>query len=262
LFSNRGPAARRRRRRKEENDDAGQQAWLPRNIGNLTQKRRNASGIYQPRTLRKDHLVDNIPHAKVLARRNCPSDLRISLSNSGTTMTDLEESRILSTVSVKRINRASIAKMNNIKKPGETKNVDLQSEKHRDSNGNSSVTQHSVVTVVRVKRVPHMEETDKYNSNTSQQDTLSATSTIPKKTTQVNVTKVPRSKTPKTQRPRATSVGNVSIIQLEPLPIRMRSLTNQSQMSTLATEGKTKKGNGIVVTKIPRKIAALHSHPP
>ncbi len=254
LFSNRSPAARRRRRGKAENDVAVRQTWLPQNIANLTQKRQDVSGIYQPRTLRKDHLVDNIPYAKDLTA------LHISLSDSATTMTDLEESKISSTISVKRIRRASIVKMNNKEKPDKTENVDIKSENHRDNNGNSAVTQRSAVTIVRVKKVPNMEETYKSTSNTSRQEMLSATSTIPKKTAQVNITKISRSNTPKTQRPRAASVGNVDIVQLNKSSVEMQPIRNHSKTSTLATNGKANTGNGVVVTKIPKKLTALHSY--
>jgi hypothetical protein len=193
LFSNSSPAARRRRQRKVENDGVEQQNWLPQNIVDRARKRRDVSGICQPRALKKDHLVD------------------------------------------------------------------IKPENHRDNNGNTSVTQYSAITAVRVKNVTNMDETAKSNSNTSRQENLSATSIMPRKTAQAFVAKIPRSKTTKNQHLRAASVGNVGIDQLDKSCVEMGPIANHSKTSMLATDGKAYTDNRAVVTKISRKLTAFHS---
>jgi hypothetical protein len=273
-----------------------EQTWVPQNIANLAQRRRNVNGIYEPRrTLSKDHLVHNVPHVKDRTFSNASSNLHISWSDSATTMTDVEESRVSSIVSVKRIRRASIAEMNNIEKPGEVKNVDIKLENYRDNKGNDSAIRRSAVTVVRVTRVSIMDETDKSNSNTSREETSSATSTISKKTPQVNVTRISRSETDKsmpntsqqktpsakstiskktsevkvtkisrnktatTQRRRSSSVGNLSIIHLDRSSIEMQLMANRLKTPMFSTNSKANKGNGVTVIKLPRKLTASQS---
>ncbi len=246
---------RRRQRRKEEND-SGQQTFLPYlNITNLARKARATSRIHQPRTLSKDHPIDNIPRVQDPMTNYSSTNWRISFTESTTLTTDLEESGVSWAAVVKRIKRAEIAKVNSIKKLNEAEDVHIKSTNHRDSNRNTSDIQHSSVTVFRMNKVSNMDKMNESNLNASQQKTSSMTSIIPTKSIQVNVIKIPRNKTIKNKRPRAASVGNLNIIQLDKSSMEMQSIKNHSEMSKHASDIKANIGNGVTVMKIPRKPA-------
>jgi hypothetical protein len=104
-----------------------------------------------------------------------------------------------------------------------------------------------------------MNETEKRNSNALRQGTLNAASTIPSKPIQVNVIKIPRNKTSTSQRRRASSVGNVSIIHLEKPSVEIRSIADRSKTSASTVDGKQKTSNGVIVTKLSKKSTAAHS---
>jgi hypothetical protein len=293
LFSNRGPAARRRRQR-NKGIDATQRIFSSRKqVVNTARKGRAVSRLYKPRTLSKDNLTDNkLPNNdRILS--NSPSDMRIRLSESTAVTTDIDESRAQSTVSVKKIRRSSMAQENNIEKPNvneniaerrvqstvsvtkirrlnmakenntekpiETENMDKKPINNRNSNENLRDIQRSAMTVFRMNKVSNMDETEKKNSNAVRQGTLSAVSTIPSNTTQVNVIKIPRNKTSTSQRRRASSVGNVSIIHLEKPSVEIRSIADRSKTSASTVDGKQKTSNGVIVTKLSKKSTAAHS---
>jgi hypothetical protein len=176
-------------------------------------------------------------------------------------MTDVEDKTIVSSeVSVKRIKRSSIIKANNNKKLNEIEDVDINPTNQRHSNGNISAIPRSTVTGPRMNKLPNMAGKNRKNSNVTLETNLSTASTIPLKTVKVNVTKIPRSKTGKTQRPRASSVGNISSIHLKNPFIEMGPITNNSKSSMLATNGKANTGNGVTVTRVTRKRTTSHSH--
>jgi hypothetical protein len=132
-----------------------------------------SSKILKSSTPSKDYLICNASHSQDNINSVSSLDLRISLSDSNlsepvTTMTDTNDNRISSTISVERSKRADIAQPNEI-------------ENHLDNSGNSQGIKRSSVTVRRTNKVSDLDETNKRNSIPTQQETLSASSAIPSK---------------------------------------------------------------------------------
>jgi hypothetical protein len=253
LFSfNSGPGARRRRQKQTEKDDVRQKTFLSLNIGDLLRKRGTIDRLYQPRTLSKDDLVGNIPAVRDSMTSHSPLDMRLKPSNPLIAVTNVEEHRVSSTVSVKKISRASIDKMNS-EKPNEIKSAQIKPDNNGNKSGSTSATPHSAVTVIRVNKVSSMDDIDKINSNTTRQNTPRAISRISKKTGIVNVTKLLRIKSNKAQRPRAVSAGNVSVTHVHRSSIQMQPLANRAKTSMPVPNSKANTGNGVTVIKLPRK---------
>ncbi|CAF1088063.1 unnamed protein product [Rotaria sp. Silwood1] len=169
-------------------------------------------------------------------------------------MTDVEDHRISSTVTVKRIHRATIEQLNNITKSNETENVNTISTKHND---NSRITQYSTVTVLRV---PKLNEVNQSNSITPQQKTLSASSVKSSKINQVKIIKIPRNQSAIYQRTRAISLDNISTIDLNKHLIALQPTTN-AKTASLSTNINAHKGNRVTVTKLLRQCTNLQSRP-
>ncbi len=146
-----------------------------------------------------------------------------SLSDSATVLTDLEEHRISSIVS-------EIANMNNIQKFNQSRNADINSANNYDDNdGNSLPIQHPTVTVLRMNRLPNIDETIKRSSSVNRPQASRVTSTTSSKTIQVNLVKLSGIKSTTNRRFRAASVGNVSVIHVHRSSIEMRPIVRKNQ---------------------------------
>ncbi len=257
MFFNRGPAARRRRK-KNYAEGGEQQTVLWRNRPDLTQPIRAIRQLYQPSSLSNDPLVNSTRRATM---SSFPTDLSRSLCDSATVLTDLEEHKTSSTVSVKKISRSDIANMNNIQKFNQSRNADINSAKnYDDSDGNSLASQHPTVTVLQMNRLPNTDKTNKRISSVNRPQASSGISTTPSKTAQVNLDKLSRIKSTTYRRPRAASVGNVSVAHVDRSSIEMRTIANHSKTSMPATDYNVNTGNGVRVTKLPRRLRTTKSH--
>jgi hypothetical protein len=217
--------------------------------------------MHQPTTSIEDHLIDNISHAKDPMNSSSRSALHMSLSEPTTIMTDAEDETIVSSaVSVKRIKLSSIRKVKNTEKRKETENADIKPINPLDNNGNISAILRSAVSGLPMNKLPNMDETKKVNSSITLETTLSASSTIPLKTGKVKVSKIQGSKIIKNQRPRASSVGSISNIQLDKSSIVVRPMADHSKASMLAVDGKANTSSGVTVRKVLRKRTTSHSH--
>jgi hypothetical protein len=261
LLLNRGPAARRRRQKQVKKDDVGQENFVYRNLADLTRTRGAIDRLYQRRIFSRDHPVDNILTARDRMTSHSPSDMRISFSKSSTVLTTLEECRASATVSVKYVSRSGIEKVNIIEKPNGIKNAQMKTLNNSNGHGNTSANPRSAASVVRVNRMPSMDDTDPTNLNTNRQKTSSAISTISKKTSQVNATKVSRIKSTKIQRPRASSFANVSVIHVDISSIEMQPLSNRAKTSMSAADRKANTGNSVTVKRVSRKLSTSESVP-
>ncbi|CAF3860076.1 unnamed protein product, partial [Rotaria sp. Silwood1] len=256
------PAARRRRRRKSK-EEVIERASESRLISHELEKITTPKKIGKSNTPMKDYPVDNAVHSHNNMNSTSPSDWCIRLSDSNfsetvTPMTDREEHRTSSTVSVKRIKRVTIEEPNNTTKLDETENFDIEPANHRENSENSRIIRRSTVTVLRVSK---SNEVNQNHSITSQQNILSASSAKSLKLDQIKVIKIPRSQSTVDQRTRATSVGNVVNIPLRKSFIEMRSITDLSKTAALATNINVYKDNPVTVKKLPRKSTNLQSRP-
>jgi hypothetical protein len=213
----------------------------------------------------KDRLSGNILHAKDSMTGYSPSDLRINLPDSSTLVTDVDEEEYIvsSEVSAKKIKRTNTMNMNNTENLNETKDSDIQPGNHRARYGNNAAIRRPSVTALGMNKLPNTDETNNRNLSVTQQNTRSTILTMPSNNAQViNASRIPRNKTSKTQRPRAASVSNVSTIHLDKSSIEKQTIADRSNAPTGATHGKANTSNGVVVTKISRKLAASQSYCP
>ncbi len=254
---NRAPGARRRRRRKEEKDDVGEKTFLPRGIVYPTRKQGAIDQMYRSTASSTVHMLDKTSHVEDSMTSNLPTDLHLRLSGSTTVMTDIEKSRISSTVSVKKVKQSDIKNMNNIQKVNEMKKVDIKSANEGDSNGNNSATQQPIIIVVRVKKGSNIDGINTSSLNTAQQENLNVRSTARKITSRVNVTKLPRTKSTETQRPRVTSIS--SVIHVPKSSIEMQSTVKRSKSSVPTIDTKVKRSSGVTVIKLPRNLSSSKS---
>jgi hypothetical protein len=185
--------------------------------------------MYQPSLLSNDSLVSSTLRAKNSMMNTFSEDLSRSLSDPATFMTDLEEHRVSSTVSVKKFRRFDIANMDNIQNVKKNKNADIKSfNNENDSNENrSSVFRRPTVSVLRMNRSLNTDETKKRSSSVIQPQASSMISITPPKNAQVDLTKRPRIKSNANRRPRAASVGNVSVIHIDRSSIEMQSIVRK-----------------------------------
>jgi hypothetical protein len=194
-----------------------------------------------------------------------PSNLHISLPDSTTRVTDVEKEQhnVSSTVSVKRIKRSDMMNMNNTENLDETKESDIQPGNHRDRHENNAAIRRPSVTVLGMNKLPNTDKTNRRNLGVTQQNARSTMLTMPSNNAQnINATRIPQNKTSKSQRPRAASVGDVSTIHLDKSSIEMQTISDRSKAPTGAAHGKANTSNGVVVTKISRKLAASQSYCP
>jgi hypothetical protein len=120
--------------------------------------------------------------------------------------------------------------MDNIQKFNQSRNADINSANNDDDNDrNSSAIQHPTVTVLRMNRLPNIDETIKRSSSVNRPQASRMTSTIPSKTIQVNLAKPSGTKSTTNRRPRAASVGNVSAIHVDRSSIEMRPIVRKNQ---------------------------------
>jgi hypothetical protein len=219
----------------------------------LTQRRQAISRIYQPSALSNDSLLNSALGGKNSMMSTFSAHLTRSLSDPASVLTDLEEHKVSSTVSVKKVRRFDIANMDNIQNLNEIKNTYIKSFNSGDDNdGNNSSIQRPTVTVLGMNRLPNTVETNKRRS--------SMISTAPSKTAQINLTKLSRIKSTTNRRPRASSVGNVSVIHVDKSSIKMQPIGNRSETSMPATNHKMNTGNGVRVTKLSRRLGTTQSH--
>lgn len=232
-YTNRGPGARRRRRRKTEKDDQKQDIFLLQNIEHLSSSKQTNSRIHQRRTSSYDYPFDRILHHQESVIDNSTINYRKSSSEGSTVITNVDDERIISsTVSVQRVKRTSLAKNDTIRDVNETQD---------DGDANESIpdSRRRRVSVTRVNRMYDTMKTDDNNLNVASQVLMRSISAIPTKNVQVNVIQVPKNQRITKQRARALSAGNISVSGLDRSSMEMRTLA--------------KRGNGVTVTKIPRK---------
>ena len=253
FFFIRGPAARRRRQRKTHKDTVGQSDFLSRNIGNLARRQRAFDRIYEPRTPSTDRLVDNVLSARDPSGSRSLSNMRVSLADSVPVATHVEENRVSSTVSVRKIRRTSIANANNMENPNGTKSTQINSVNANNNDNKSSATPRSAVTVRRVNKISNADETDKTDLDATVQEIPNVAPTVCKETAQVKVTKLPRIKSTKRQSSRAASADSVNVIHVNRSSLEMQPVASRSRTLTTATDCKANTSNGVTVTKISRK---------
>ncbi|CAF4485428.1 unnamed protein product, partial [Rotaria sp. Silwood2] len=257
-----GPAARRRRRKSKKKDTC-ERSSESRLITNELERITASRKILKSNTPTKNCLTYNKVNPRDNMNNASPSDLRISLADSNfskevTNLTDKEEQRVSSTVSVKRVKRATIEPLNNTEQLNETENVHIKSPNHLEDSENSRIIRRSAVTVLRVSR---LDEANQNNSITPQQSILSASSVKSSKLDQVKVIKIPRNQSALNPPTRAVSVGNVITIKSDKSFIEMKPIIIRSNTASLATNINVHKGNRVTVTKLPRKSTTLQSRP-
>ncbi|CAF4379571.1 unnamed protein product [Rotaria sp. Silwood2] len=186
------------------------------------------------------------------------NDVLSSYSDGVTTTTDIEETRILSTVSIKRINHATIQQLHDTEKLIDNAEPNSKLPNHIDNSDDSQSIRCSAVSVVRV---PKLSLPNQNNSIISEQNTSSTSLSKLLKLNQVKVTKISRKQSTLSQRARALSVDNISTIHIgKPFSV-MQSLTNESTAASIATNINIHKGNRVTVKKLPRKSNISQSRP-
>ncbi|CAF3486532.1 unnamed protein product [Rotaria sp. Silwood1] len=249
-----GARSRRRRRQlKEENTCA--RAFDSRLTTFELERQTASSKIFKSNTPTKDYLINNTVNHQNSTGHIFSEDSRINLfdsaySNEVTTITDIEESRVSSAVTVKRMSRATIQQLHDMEKLNENAKPNSKLPNHIDNTDDSQIIGRSPVTVVRI---PKLNLSNQNISITSQQNTSSASSSKLSKLNQVKVTKIPRKQTTLSQRARALSADNISTIHIGKPFVVMQPLTNHSKTASIATNIKMHKDNRVTVRKLPRK---------
>ena len=169
----------------------------------------------------------------------------LNLPDSVISLTNVEKKRNQSAVSVKKLPQSEIANMTNIHQlnPNKAKGDDH----HLD---NDSIYPSSTVNVIRVMRVPNLTGTDNDNSDL---DEKNISSRKWKKFDRVRITKLPRSKSSRTQRPGSTSIEQFSM--------EMKPITDHAKRSAASSsdrQGYT--NNGVKVNRVSRRIVSTRSY--
>lgn len=240
---NRYPGAKRRRRR-NSSDERGTMQWSE--TGNLSWKRTLFTRMRGPSSLGSESFADHtlrtecsiLDNSSVLSQSRSPATI--------TVIADIDDQRISSAVSVRKVSQAEIAKMDYLQKAMSKKN---SHGNPLDNDQNSSVNSQSTVKVVRVKKVPHMDEIDESNLNDIPLEDLSARS---RQSDRVPVTRVYRSQSSKCPRPRASSASGTSVIHVHRSLREVEPRVNQSRISRTRS--------AVIVKRVPRQSLTARSN--
>ena len=243
FFLNRYPGARRRRRR-SSTDERGTMQWG--HIDKLTWKRARFTRMREANSCSIESSADNKLLAECSILDKALVDVHLRPSASVTVITDVDGQRISSAVSVKRVTQAEIAKMDNIQQCISKKNPHVNS---LDNEKYSTRISGPMVKVVRVKKAPHMDETDESNMNNIPLEDMSTTSKPPDR---VPVTRVRRNQSRQGPRHRASSAGSISVIRVNRSLLEVQSGVNRSKTSRTSS--------AVTVKRVPRRIVTARSN--
>lgn len=232
---NRYPGAKRRRRR-NSGEERGTMQWYY--TRNFPWNRAVFTRMREPSSLGSASFADS---SSLVSHARSPATISI--------ITDIDDERISSAVSVKKVSPAEIAKMDPLQKPMSKKNPH---PKPLDNDKNSSISSQPTVKIVRVKKVPHMDETDESNKNNIPLEDLSSRS---KQSDGVPVTRIHGGQSNKQRpRPRASSAGSVSVIHVNRSSREVQSRVNRSKIS--------RTGSAVTVKRVPRRVVTAQSNQP
>ncbi|CAF4293067.1 unnamed protein product, partial [Rotaria sp. Silwood2] len=256
-------ACSRRQRRKLKEEYICARAIDSRLTSFELEKQRASRKIFKSNIPTKDYLINNTVHhqnntSHIFSQDSSANLFDSAYSDGVTTTTDIEETRILSTVSIKRINHATIQQLHDTEKLIDNAEPNSKLPNHIDNSDDSQSIRCSAVSVVRV---PKLSLPNQNNSIISEQNTSSTSLSKLLKLNQVKVTKISRKQSTLSQRARALSVDNISTIHIgKPFSV-MQSLTNESTAASIATNINIHKGNRVTVKKLPRKSNISQSRP-
>lgn len=204
LDSDRSPGARRGLKKNRENDGANSKNL---DFKNLFDRMRSLATIdrkYEPTLSDKDFLIDHDSNIKSALNAHSPIDMRRVYSGSPNALTDGEQHRIPSTVSVRKTKRADLESVDNVEKFHESKTAYLQSTNDDDHTGK--------------------------NSNRIEPQIASLQTTVKQKNVPVHITKIPRHESSRDQRSRALSAGKLYVTHAD---------GSSTELETTATRVKT-----------------------
>jgi hypothetical protein len=265
LFSNRKHAVKRRRQ-KDTIERLQPQIITPRNTGNIIRKNCIPNRFHAIDKSRKNYLNYNVSNTTDGMNDTSLSELPVNFSDSvapqsANTTINSEDNKNLSKSSVKRIRGVNISRVNNIEKPAESGNTWIKPPNYQDANERILPTQHSAAIVRKVNKSAKLNETNNSQNDKSQtidQEKLriSSKSTSTSKIAPVNVIKIPQTKVDITQRERSSSMGSISVIQLNKSSVKMKPIADQFKTTSLTRNQKRNATSRVTVTKIPKDSAA------
>lgn len=198
---------------------------------NLTQKGPHFTRLLQSTSSNNESFNNNkLPTVHPGTRSPPLTNFDSKISDSTAVLTETEDRRIPTTVSVKKVSRVEPLNMSN--------NQQLNESKVKDD-----INRPTTVNVVRLKRVPNLNATDEGTP----EDVSNETS---KQFDQVTVTKLSRKKSSKSQRSRSASSTSVDQLNME-----MQPIVNPTKKSVAPTTDPQVK-----VSKVPRRLGTTQSY--
>lgn len=279
IFFNRYPGARRRRR-KEAKEKDHEHVFDRAVIRNESELKVLPKRLRSPGTSHKDSTpYDVLKHQESLNSRSS-GQLNKSWSPSNnsellTTLTDIDEHRISSTVSVKRIKRADLNRLEDSQSPNKSEDLDNKSKDPLSPRHNSNLVRRSTVSVIRVSKSDLANSTSptqpeqRPSASTVQSSTSSAVrvtriprsqstvSRYPPSSSAVRVTRINRSQSTVNQPRRSLSINSIGVADVNKNVIKIKPMKPSIQASSANGNVKEKKGNGVTVTKIARRSVSL-----
>lgn len=193
----------------------------------------------------KDFLIDNDSNSKSSLNAHSPINMRRVFSGSTNVLTDGDQERIHSTVSVRKIKRADLEPVNNVDKFNESKTTYLQSTSIDDNREENSNIQRFGVTVARVIKSANIEKSNKINSNRIEPQIASLEATAGQKNVLVHVIKIPR--------PRTSSAGKTNVTHADGCSMEMKTIGTRAKTAIPTNDRKEMTGSAVRVKKVSRK---------
>ena len=224
---------------------------------NFSWKKLPLTRMYRPTSFNNESSGDSALRTEYSTISDRSTDLHSRFSVPPTVLTNVEEHRISSAVSVKRVTQAEVANMSNIQK-FPSKNNSAMKSTHDDNEKEHSVrSQQPVVKVVRVKKAFTMNTTNDFNMNTLP---LEISNETRNQTGRVSVSKVQRSKSSNSQlRRRASSADSINVVRVNRSFMEMQPADHRSKASMIIRDRKAITSSAVRVSRVPRRTITAQS---